>query len=97
MTPVATPEDRSIAVPPGRIVRTGYVPTFAVTLANRSRMAVGDIDAAYRRQLCLGDSQRWPCPLGTWDGQRFTIHDGRHAYTAALMLGFEHILVAWLE
>lgn len=58
-------------------------------------MAVGDIETAYRRQLAIGDHQAWPCPNGEWDGETFVIHDGRHAYIAALMLGFSHLLVAW--
>lgn len=66
-------------------------------MANRTRMSVGDIDIAYRKQLALGDHQAFPCPNGRWDGERFIIHDGRHAFVAALMIGLTHLLVAWTE
>lgn len=96
-TAVATPADRSLSIPPGQIVKTGYVEAHRVRLGCRDRMAVGDVEAAYRRQLALGDHQAWPCPVGEWDGETFVIHDGRHAYVAALMIGLTHILVAWVE
>ncbi|MFC3632214.1 hypothetical protein ACFOM8_22710 [Paracoccus angustae] len=73
---VWTPQDRSISVPPGHRVVTGYVPIDQITIACRARMAVGDVEAAYRRQLALGDHQAFPCPNGTWKGERFSIHDG---------------------
>jgi hypothetical protein len=47
--------------------------------------------------LQLGSQQRWPCPVGHWEGERFVITDGRHQYVAALMLGLEFLLVAWTE
>ena len=65
--------------------------------ACRARMAVGDVEAAYRKQLALGDHQAFPCPNGRWDGERFAILDGRHAFISALMLGMTHLLVAWTE
>ena len=95
--PVSIPQDRSLSVAPGQIIKTGYVEMHRVRLGCRARMAVGDVEVAYRRQLVLGDNQAWPCPNGRWDGEAFVIHDGRHAYVAALMLGFSHLLVAWIE
>jgi hypothetical protein len=91
--------DRSMLVPAGHVARTAYVPVFSVELACRDRMAVGDVEAAYRRLLQLGDASGWPPPVGHWteDRQRFVIVDGRHEYVAALMLGREHVLVAWVE
>lgn len=89
--------DRSLAVPPGHIVVTGYVDVFRVRLACRERMAVGDVDRAYQRRLQMGDRQEWPCPNGRWDGETFTILDGRHEWLSAVMLGQTHILVAWVE
>jgi hypothetical protein len=94
---VAIAADRSIRVPPGALVRTGYVELERVRLACRDRMAVGDVEVAYRRRLQLGDAQEWPPPVGEWTGDRFTVLDGRHSYVAALMLGSTHLLVAWLE
>lgn len=90
-------EDRGMAVPPGQIVRTAYVRIDQVSLACKARMAVGDVENAYRRRLGCAPAQPWPCPVGQWVGERFEIHDGRHEYVAALMLGCEHILVAWIE
>src|SRR5690606_39864802 len=43
--------DRGLAVPPGATVRTGYVPVHDVRLACKARMAVGDVEAAYRRRI----------------------------------------------
>lgn len=97
MTPVATPTDRSLSVPPGQLVRTGYVEMHRIRLGCRDRITVGDVERAYRQQLALGEHQAWPCPNGEWDGETFVLHDGRHAYVAALMIGLTHLLVAWVE
>lgn len=96
IAPVSTIEDRSIAVPPGYVVQTGYVEIYRIRLACRERMAIGDVDRAYQRQLQLGEHQAWPCPRGHWDGDIYVLVDGRHSYVATLMLGFEHLLVAWV-
>lgn len=96
-SPISVPEDRSMRVPPGHVVRTGYVPVAVVRLACSERMAVGDVEAAYRRRLSIAPAQPWPPPVGTWERERFVIADGRHDFVAALMLGFETVLVAWLE
>ena len=99
MRPIFHAEDRSLAVPPGRYVVTGYVETAALKLANRARMAVGDVDLAYQRRLQLGDHQPWPCPRGEWEGEpfasRFVVIDGRHDAVAAMMLGQDFVLCAW--
>lgn len=50
-------QDRAIAVPAGRVVRSGYVDVFRVRLACRERMAVGDISAAYQKRLQAGETQ----------------------------------------
>jgi hypothetical protein len=91
-------EDRSIAVPPGHIVKTGYVSVWNVEFSCRDRMSVGDVDRAFQKRLQLGDHQPWPPPRGHWHlNNRFIIEDGRHEYLAALMLGIEYLLVAWTE
>lgn len=95
--PVPFAADRTILVPPGTTIRTGYVAIEDVRLACRDRMSVGDVSAAYQRLLQNAPSQPFPCPNGYWDGGRFVIQDGRHAYVAALMLGWSHLLVTWLE
>lgn len=89
--------DRSLYVPAGHVVKSGYVAVDKVRLANRSRMAVGDVEAAYRKVLQNAPGQIHPTPNGFWEGDTFTILDGRHAYVAMLMLGYSHILVTWIR
>jgi transposase InsO family protein len=89
--------DRTLAVPPGQVVRTGWVDVFACRLANRERMAVGDVAEAFQRRLQAGRAQPFPCPNGRWAGDAFEIFDGRHEWVAAVMLGHARILVAWVE
>jgi hypothetical protein len=86
-----------MAVPPGHLVRTGYVAVEQVTLACRDRMTPGDVKLAYERLLQLGDHQPWPAPRGHWQDDRFVIADGRHQFVASLMLGKSHIFVAWID
>lgn len=96
---VCVAEDRSISVPAGKRVIADYVPIDQVMLGCRDRMAIGDVDIAYRRRLQLGwkQAQPWPPPRGHWLGDRFVIDDGRHEFVAALMLGQEYLLCAWIE
>jgi hypothetical protein len=96
--PLSIVQDRGLAVPPGAIVRTGYVEVHKIRLACRERMAVGDVAQAYQKRLQLGANAPWPPPYGVWaqDGW-FEIHDGRHEYVATLMLGHSHVFVAWIE
>ena len=89
--------DRQLTVPPGRIVRTGYVEIFSVRPACRERMAVGDVGAAFQKVLQAGPDQHFPCPYGHWELNTFVIMDGRHEWLARIMHGNSHILVAWLE
>lgn len=89
-------EDRGMTVPAGAIVQTGYVRVDLVTLLCRDRMAVGDVERAMQRRMAAHPGQPWPCPRGEWQGDRFAIIDGRHEFVAALMLGCEYILVAWV-
>lgn len=88
--------DRHLLVAPGAHIATGYVPIHKVRMACRERMAVGDVEAAFRRLLQTLPAQEWPPPNGHWEGDTFVVHDGRHAYVASLMLGVEHLLVAWV-
>lgn len=97
LQPASFAPDRSLRVPAGMLVRTGYVSVWKCQLAQRSSMAVGDVEGAHRRLLQLGPDTLWPCVNGWWHGDEFVINDGRHEYVAALMLGRTHILVAWLE
>lgn len=97
MQPVSIASDRSMLVPPGKVVKTAYVDIWKIRMACRDRMAVGDVAGAYQKLLQLGDNSAWPCPNGVWDGDTFCLHDGRHEYIAALMLGRTHLLVAWIQ
>lgn len=96
---VWTAQDRSIAVPPGYTVSTRWIDIDAARLGNRARIAVGDVETAYRKLVCLGDKAPWPCIVGEWStpDRRFTVLDGRHEYIASLMMGRTKIFVAWLE
>ncbi len=88
------------SVPAGHVVEAGYVPIHdVICLATaQHQLYPAEVERVYRRQLELGDSQGWPPPTGYWrsDG-RFVLTDGRNRYTAALMLGVQHLLVAWLR
>lgn len=95
--PVKFATDRSMAVPPGLVVKTGYVNTDSCYMFCRDRMAVGDVDRAYQKLIQLGNHSPWPCIRGEWDGEKFKIIDGRHEFIASLMLGKAYILVAWVE
>lgn len=97
MNPLLVAEDRGLAVPLGALVVTAYVPIHRIRMACRERMAVGDVDRAYQRLLQSAPSQPWPPPVGSWEGETFVVADGRHAYVAALMLGFAALFVAWVE
>lgn len=89
--------DRTLKIPPGALVRTAWVPHHQVRFACRERMAVGDVEAAYRRLLAAGECGTWPPPTGWWDGDTFVVQDGRHSYIASLMLGHRALLVAWVD
>jgi hypothetical protein len=90
-------EDRHLRVPAGAIVETGYAPIEKIKMACRDRMAVGDIEGAYRKRLQLGSDQSWPPPYGEWDGDTFILIDGRHEFIASLMIGLDHLFVAWIK
>jgi hypothetical protein len=87
------------AVPAGHTVETGYLPIHdVVCLASFGhQLYPAEVERAYRDRLELDGAQAWPPPTGyrRADG-RFVLTDGRNRYVAALMLGVEHLLVAWL-
>lgn len=85
-----------MVVPSGKVVKTGYVAIGDVLLACHDRMSIGDVSTAMQRRMSCAPDQPWPCPVGEWQGERFAIFDGRHEYVAALMLGCDFILVAWI-
>src|SRR5947209_4040819 len=95
--PVIMAEDKSLAIPPGKIVKTDNVPVWKVRLACKDRMSVGDVKGAYEKLLQNQPNQLWPCPRGHWEDDIFVIVDGRHQFIATLMFGYETILVAWVE
>lgn len=93
---VWTAQDRSMSVQPGQHIQTAWIDINQAVLGSRVRIAVGDVDAAFRKLLCLGDNAPWPCIVGHWSGGRFVVCDGRHEYIASLMLGRTRLFVAWL-
>ena len=90
-------EDREIQVSPGDTVRTAWVDIDQCYIVNRSRMSPEAVEKKYRKLLQAGDSAFFPPPNGRWEGSRFAVLDGRHEYIAALMLGRDKVLVAWVE
>ena len=82
----------------GHVVQTGYVNVHEVVLyARGNQLSPAAVERAYCRQLELGDDQAWPPLTGYWrDDVRFVLTDGRHRFIAAVMLGVEYVLVAWL-
>ncbi len=87
------------AVPVGHVVRTGYVPIHDVVCHAPvgHQLLPAEVERAYRRQLELKDQQPWPPPTGYWrQDHRFVLTDGRNRFVASLMLGVEHLLVAWV-
>jgi hypothetical protein len=87
------------AVPPGHVVRTGYVQIHdVICLAPFGHQLLpAEVERAYRRQLDMSDQQAWPPPTGYWrSDHRFVLTDGRNRFVACLMLGIEYLLVAWL-
>lgn len=98
MKKVIFKKDKSLAIPPGQVVRSGYISVWDVILDCRERMAMGDIDAKYQECIQNAPNQAWPCPVGYWgENGRFHIVDGRHTFMALLALGYEQIYVAWME
>lgn len=87
-----------VRVAAGHVVETAYVPTEEIVIHARGhQLSPAAVERAYCRQLELGDDQVWPPLTGYWRGDgRFVLTDGRHRFVAALMLGMEHLLVAWL-
>jgi hypothetical protein len=83
----------------GHLVATDYVPIHDVVIHSGGgrHLSPAAVERAYAQQLDLGSDQCWPPPTGYWreDG-RFVLTDGRNRYVAALMLGVEYLLVAWL-
>jgi hypothetical protein len=83
----------------GHVVVSDYVSIHDVVMhaGGGRHLSPAAVERAYARQLDLGSDQCWPPPTGYWreDG-RFVLTDGRNRYVAALMLGMEYLLVAWL-
>jgi hypothetical protein len=82
---------------PAQTVRTAWIELERLVLGSRQGLSPLGIERAYRRLLQLDGGQMFPPPNGRWEGERFSVSDGRHEYLAALTLGRERLLVAWLE
>jgi hypothetical protein len=90
-------EDRSMNVRPDQVVTTDWIDIDDCKIGNRTRMDAAAIERAYRKYLQAGGCQIWPPIVGHWEGERFTVCDGRHEYLALLALGRTKIFVAWLS
>lgn len=89
--------DRTIQVPVGKVVRTGYVETHKVRLDNTTPVAIGDVQEKYEVVKQNSPNAVFPAPMGEWRGDEFWIEDGRHTYFAYLLNGYTNILVMWLD
>jgi hypothetical protein len=91
--------DKSISVPPGKRVIVDYIAVDKIKLGCKDRMSIGDVKEKYELVLQNAPNSVFPTPIGEWDTQkqRFTIIDGRHTTIAYILLGYEHILVSWIE
>jgi hypothetical protein len=95
---VAVYGDKTIAVPPGQVVRTGYVPIDDIVLGCKERMSIGDVLDKYELVKQNAPNAIFPAPMGGWvmDG-RFVVEDGRHLIEGYRLNGYTHVLVMWLE
>lgn len=86
-------------VPPGHIIRYGYVRFRDVDLQDFGGMYPEALLRWLARYRDIGDSRHQfvDCPFGRWDGDRFVIENGRHRFFAAIFQGYESVLVRWLE
>lgn len=89
--------DKTLAVPPGKVVVTGYVAIDKIRLACTTPMALGDVREKYELIKQNRPAALWPPPIGWWEGDTFVIWDGRHHKIGYEMNGYQYILVAWLE
>lgn len=87
-----------IVVPAAHVLRYGYAPHGRIRFAEYGGQQ-WDAVVRHANQIAdLGNSaQPADCPFGYWDGDTFVIQDGRHRYLALVGLGFQQILVRWLE
>lgn len=86
-------------VPPGYVVRYGYVRFGQVDFANHSGLYKPAIDRHIETLVAgaAGGGQPMNAPSGFWRDGAFIITHGRHRFLAAVIVGFEHILIRWLE
>lgn len=97
MTKATFQIDKSLSVPPGKKVVTDYVHIDKVKMACKDKMAIGDVNEKYQLVLQNAPNCIFPAPVGHWDNDRFVVVDGRHTFMAYVLLGYEYILVSWME
>jgi hypothetical protein len=96
-TPLSISLDRSMLVPRGHTVRTGWVDIYQIRFASNRPVSEGDMREARQKVLAGGDCATWPPPVGQWTGpSTFTITDGHHEAFARLECGWRQLLVAWV-
>jgi hypothetical protein len=88
----------NVHVPPGKVLRYGYVEHGRIGFNQYGGIYLPAVQRHLDALVNIGGgAQPSECPYGRWDGERFVILDGRHRYTAAVIAGFRHLLVRWLE
>lgn len=97
MEKVSLQFDKTISVPPGATVRSGYVPMHRVRCLCREPMAIGDVERKYELAKQNAPASLFPAPMGRWNGDTFELLDGRHTKIAYEMLGYSHLLVMWVD
>ena len=98
-TPEPPPDWAGGRVAEGHTIQTGYVviEDIVIHTPRGHHLHPAEVERAYQRQLELGPDQAWPPPTGYWRAdRRFVLTDGRNRYVASLMLGIDHLFVAWL-
>lgn len=89
--------DKSISVPPGQTVRTGYVHVDCIILACKDKMCIASVKEKYELILQNAANSIYPTPIGEWRNDRFVLIDGRHTFIAYVINGYQWVLVSWLE
>lgn len=90
-------EDRSLLVQPNQVVRAEWISIDLCVLGCRVRMNPEAVEKKFRKLLQQGDAASWPPIVGHWEGERFSVDDGRHEFLASLMLGRTRVFVCWME
>jgi hypothetical protein len=86
-------------VPAGHVLRYGYAEHGSIAFEQYGGIYWPAVEQWLGHYVDGGGgAQPAHAPMGYWrSDERFVILDGRHRYVAAVIAGFQHILVCWLE